>query len=75
MPLCFGAITSEILGNQQIQEAPNFLEVYAQPLDDEEGGVYEDGTGCGMSYCRIQGGAGKMVGAARSWVSRSNDCL
>lgn len=75
MPLCFGAITSEILGNQQIQEAPNFLEVYAQPLDDEEGGAYEDGRGCGMSYCRIQGGAGKMVGTARSWVSRSNDCL
>ena len=64
MPPCFGAITSEILGNQQIQEAPNFLEVYAQPLDDGEGGAYEDGRGCGMSYCRIQGGAGKMVGAA-----------
>ena len=66
MPLCFGAITSEILGNQQIQEALNFLEAYAQPLGDGEGGAYKDGRGYGMSYHRIQGGAEKMV-QRRQW--------
>ena len=66
MPLCFGAITSEILGNQQIQEALNFLEAYAQPLGDGEGGAYKDGRGYGMSYRRIQGGAEKMV-QRRQW--------
>lgn len=61
MLLYFGAITSEILGNQQIQEARNFLEAHAQPLDDGERGAYKDGRGCDMSYRRIREEQGRWL--------------